>query len=149
MFEPCVPADHACDAAGVFGSLRAMQSSLACVGFASLIACGGGSGGSSPVSAVDKPIVAGPTAPVKATPMPVSIRLLSSAPQWVSGGDARIEVQAAPDLQAELEIWINGQKTSQALVSRGNRLEGVVSGFVVGDNTLEVRHAHGQGLAGC
>lgn len=124
-----------------------MQSLIACVGFVSLIACGGGgSGGGSPVSAVDKPTVAGQTTPAKATPMTVSIRLLSSAPQWVSGGDARIEVRAAPDLQAELEIWINGRKTSQTLVTRGDRLEGVVSGFDVGDNTLEVRHAHGQGL---
>jgi len=74
--------------------------------------------------------------------LPVLIRLLSSAPQWVSGGDARIEVLAPPGLHPNLEIWINGQKTSQPLVSLGSRLEGVVSGFSVGDNKLEVRLAH-------
>ncbi|MDM0052583.1 DUF6351 family protein [Variovorax sp. J22R115] len=75
--------------------------------------------------------------------LPVTIRIVSSAPQWVSGGDARIEVWAPPGLHHNLEIWINGRKTSQALVSRGLRLEGVVSGFIDGDNRLEVRLAHG------
>src|SRR5688572_5383739 len=67
----------------------------------------------------------------------VAVRVLSSAPQWVSGGDARIEVRAAPGLHDRLEIWINGSRTAQTLASHGDRLEGVVSGFVDGDNTLE------------
>ena len=77
---------------------------------------------------------------------PVSVRLLSGSPQWVSGGDARIEVQAAPGLHDKLEVWINGRKTAQTLVSDGRRLEGVVSGFRDGTNTLEIRHATGQGV---
>ncbi|HUG25679.1 DUF6351 family protein [Piscinibacter sp.] len=79
--------------------------------------------------------------------MKLSVRLLSSAPQWVSGGDARIEVRAAPGLHDKLEIWINGRKTAQTLVSDGHRLEGVVAGFVDGENLLEVRHAKGKGAA--
>ncbi|WP_286509333.1 DUF6351 family protein [Variovorax davisae] len=75
------------------------------------------------------------------------IRLVSSAPQWVSGGDARVEVWAPPGLHDNLEIWINGRKTSQPLVSRGLRLEGVISGFIDGENKLEVRFAHGLVVA--
>src|SRR5687767_15577646 len=90
-----------------------------------LAACGGGNA---------------PTEDAKSTPLganakPMSVRLLSSEPRWVSGGDARIEVQAAPGLHDKLEIWINGQKTAQTLLSDGHRLEGVVSGFVDGENT--------------
>jgi Tannase-like family of unknown function (DUF6351) len=129
----------------------------------SVASCGGGNSESSGFASSMKPSA---TTPASSTPvatksqtldaksegvrdgklLPVSIRLLSSAPQWVSGGDARIEVWAAPDLHDKLEIWINGRKTSQTLVSRGFRLEGVVSGFDDGDNTLEVRHAHGLGV---
>ncbi|HEY0859182.1 MAG TPA: DUF6351 family protein [Albitalea sp.] len=100
-------------------------------------ACGGGDGGSPELRG------SGPLGANSA----VSIRLLSSAPQWVSGGDARIEVRAAPGLHDKLEIWINGAKTAQTLASDGHRLEGVVSGFALGDNTLEVRHQKGKGVA--
>ncbi|MDM0084874.1 DUF6351 family protein [Variovorax sp. J31P179] len=75
----------------------------------------------------------------------VTLRILSSAPQWVSGGDARIEVQAPRILHDKVEIWINGVKTTPAppLISSGWGLEGVVTGFKDGDNTLQVRFAHG------
>jgi hypothetical protein len=104
-----------------------------------LAACGGGSDSAGPDDR------AGPQAAADA--MTVAVRLLSSAPQWVSGGDARIEVRAAPGLHDKLEVWINGQRTAQALASHGDRLEGVVGGFVDGPNTLEIRHAKGRGVA--
>ena len=38
----------------------------------------------------------------------VQLRVLSSPAQWVSGGDARIEVTAAPGLHDKLQIYLNG-----------------------------------------
>ncbi|MCW7541110.1 DUF6351 family protein [Aquabacterium sp. A7-Y] len=73
-----------------------------------------------------------------------AVRVLSSAPQWVSGGDARIEVRAVPGLHGQLQIWINGRRTAQSLASQGDRLDGVVSGFAVGGNLLEIRDQHGR-----
>jgi hypothetical protein len=71
--------------------------------------------------------------------MRVAVSVLSSSPQYVSGGDARIAVRAAPGLRDKLEIWINGKPAPATLRERADGLEGVVSGLAVGDNTLEVR----------
>ncbi len=71
--------------------------------------------------------------------------VLSSAPQYVSGGDARIAVNAAPGLHDKLEFWLNGRKITPQMKSSGDRLEGIVTGFSEGPNTLEVRHAQGKG----
>ncbi len=101
-----------------------------CVGLA---ACGGG----------DRPATERAAAAPQART--VELRVLSSPPQWVSGGDARIEVRAAPGLHDQLELWLNGRRIAPALRSDGDRLEGVVDGLVVGDNRLEVRHRRGQG----
>ena len=38
--------------------------------------------------------------------MTVRLRVLSSAPEYVSGGDARIEVRAAKGLHDKLELWL-------------------------------------------
>jgi hypothetical protein len=70
----------------------------------------------------------------------VQLRVLSSPPQYVSGGDARIEVRAAPGLHDKLELWLNGQRLNVALQSKGHGLEGVITGLVEGKNRLEVRH---------
>jgi hypothetical protein len=72
--------------------------------------------------------------------MKVQLRLLSSPPQYVSGGDARIEVRAAPGLHDKLELWLNGRRLNVALQSKGDRLEGVIGGLVEGANRLEVHH---------
>jgi hypothetical protein len=69
----------------------------------------------------------------------VRLNVLSSQPQFVSGGDARIEVRAARALHNSLELWLNGQRLNATLESLDNRLEGVISGLALGDNTLEVR----------
>jgi len=68
----------------------------------------------------------------------VELRLLSSPAKYVSGGDARIEVIAAPGLHKKLQWFLNGRRIDVALRSEGNRLEGVVTGFSEGRNVLEV-----------
>jgi hypothetical protein len=70
----------------------------------------------------------------------VRIQLLSSPAAYVSGGDARIAVRAAPGLHDKLELWLNGRPIGMPLASRGDRLEGLVRGLQLGDNRLEVRH---------
>jgi len=90
-----------------------------------LIAACGGSGGGDP-------------APV---PDPITLSVLSSPAKYVSGGDARIAVQAPQAEHARLELWLNGTRVTPALTADGARLEGVVAGLALGDNALEVRHA--------
>ncbi len=92
-----------------------------------LAACGGSDGDSS-------------------TKPAVTMKVLSSSAQFVSGGDARIEFTVDPTLQAKLEFWLNGKKIAPALVASGERLEGIVSGLVNGANTLEVRHPDMWGM---
>jgi hypothetical protein len=69
----------------------------------------------------------------------LELRILSSPPEYVSGGDARIEVTAAPGLHDKLEWFLNGRRIDVELESKGShKLEGVVRGFVEGRNVLEV-----------
>jgi len=70
---------------------------------------------------------------------PVRLSILSSPAQYVSGGDARIEIEAPASKHAQIELWLNGARISPALQADGDRLEGVVSGLVDGANVLEVR----------
>lgn len=99
-------------------------------------ACGGAE---SPRAVTESPQRA--TGAIPADPaMKVQMRVLSSAPQWVSGGDARIEIRAAQGLHDKLELWLNGRKLDAALSSTADRMEGVIGGLVDGANTLEVRH---------
>ena len=70
----------------------------------------------------------------------VELSVLSSSPQWVSGGDARIAVRVASDHHDKLEWWLNGAKVTPALQSSEDRLEGVITGLVNGENRLEVRN---------
>ena len=74
------------------------------------------------------------------TDMPVQIKVLSSAPQYVSGGDARIEVTADAARHSEIDLWLNGRKLDMTLVSKGDRMEGMVSGLAAGSNSLEARN---------
>ncbi|MDL1862586.1 hypothetical protein FBR04_16390 [Betaproteobacteria bacterium PRO7] len=96
--------------------------------------CGGGSGEAGASSASAQGV--NPADPA----MKVQLRVLSSPPQYVSGGDARIEVRAAPGLHDKLELWLNGRPLNAALQSKGDRLEGVIGGLVDGANRLEVHH---------
>ncbi len=103
-----------------------------------LAACGGG-GDTAPASeGTARPLAAGGV-PGPAFDTSVQLRVLSSPPQWVSGGDARIEVRFPPGLQGKLELWLNGRRIAPALSGGDGRLEGVVSGLQLGDNVLEAR----------
>ncbi|MBB6093823.1 hypothetical protein HNQ60_002704 [Povalibacter uvarum] len=68
----------------------------------------------------------------------VELRVLSSPARYVSGGDARIQVTAAPGLHNKIQLYLNGQQIKPVLHSSGHRLEGIVSGLRDGENWLEV-----------
>jgi hypothetical protein len=72
----------------------------------------------------------------------VELAVLSGPAEYVSGGDARIAVRAAPGLRDKLELRLNGKLVQGVLVPVASGLEGVVTGLVEGRNTLEVRHKH-------
>src|SRR5688500_12559316 len=71
-----------------------------------LAACGGGGGSNGQPEALS----AERASALKAAPpnagATVRLRVLSSATHQVSGGDARIEVRAAPGLHDKLELWL-------------------------------------------
>lgn len=73
----------------------------------------------------------------------LALRVLSSAPEHVTGGDARIEVKAAPELHDRVTFWLNDTQIAPLMARDGRRMEGVVSGMAVGPNRLEVRHPDG------
>jgi Tannase-like family of unknown function (DUF6351) len=107
-----------------------------------LMAAGGGWAKASPAQITARAPAALPAADASdGSPVTSSIQIgvLSSAPQWLSGGDARIEIRASRVLHARIELWLNGQRINPALQAGSNRLEGVISGLAVGDNLLEVR----------
>ncbi|MBT9524488.1 MAG: hypothetical protein IV105_04450 [Rhizobacter sp.] len=72
------------------------------------------------------------------------LSVLSSPPQYVSGGDARIAVRVAPGLRDKLELRLNGKPVRGVLAPVADGLEGVITGLVDGRNTLELRHKNGQ-----
>jgi hypothetical protein len=76
----------------------------------------------------------------------VQLRVLSSPPEWISGGDARIGLTAAPGLHDKIEFWVNGKRADGVLKPTGShQLEGVLTGLGIGENTLEV-YVKGQSL---
>jgi len=87
-------------------------------------------------------------APAAAQPadaaMTVKLSVLSSSPQWVSGGDARIHVRAAPGQRDKLEFRLNGRPHAVAMKEVADGLEGVITGLAVGANQLEVKHRNGN-----
>lgn len=113
-----------------------------------LAACGGGQDGSATMSAAGGGGGGGGgngQADDRRGGMTVQLSVLSSRPEWVSGGDARIAVRAAPGLRDKLELWLNGRRLDVALQTREDGLEGVITGLANGRNLLEVRHrASGQ-----
>ena len=95
-------------------------------------------GGDPPVDPEVRPDLAMPPSPM---PDAIALRVLSSLPQHVSGGDARIAVLAPQSEHSKLELWLNGVKVTPTLSSQATRLEGVITGLALGENTLEVRHS--------
>ena len=72
--------------------------------------------------------------------MRVKLSVLSSPPQFVSGGDARIHLTAAPGLRDKLVLLVDGRPADATLREVSDGLEGMVRGLKVGDNLLEVKH---------
>jgi hypothetical protein len=103
-----------------------------------LAACGGG-GDSATESASRETSTA-----QSSNAMTVQLRVLSSAPEWVSGNDARIHVRAAPGQRDKLEILVNGKKVDVAFEQVADGLEGVVGGLAIGKNLLQVKHVQGN-----
>jgi len=69
------------------------------------------------------------------------LRVVSSAPEWVSGGDARVAVSGSTSLLGEAQLRLNGEPVDLSTFEiRDGALEGVVQGLADGDNTLLVRH---------
>ena len=76
----------------------------------------------------------------------VQLRVLSSPATYVSGGDARIEVRAAPGLHDKLVLYLNGSRVDVPLQRTGShRVEAVIDGLQLGANTVEV-YVKGQSL---
>lgn len=95
-----------------------------------LSACGGGDGD----NAAAPPVASGP-AP--------EIRVLSTRPDLVSGGDALVEVLAPAGVAAgSLKITVEGVDVTPAFATRDDgRYYGLVTGLKVGDSTLRAQAA--------
>jgi hypothetical protein len=102
---------------------RAAACALAAIGLSGLSGCGGAAHA--------------PHTP----PTRVHLALLSSAPEMVSGGDARIAVSSAGAAHGKLTFRLNGQPIDPVMSANGERVEGVVSGLADGRNLLEVAYA--------
>jgi hypothetical protein len=122
--------------------LRSWKTAALAAAVALMGGCGGGVDTPDPASESVKFATAAPTGnPGLSGPaMTVQVRVLSSPAQWVSGGDARIHVRAAPGQRDKLELLLNGQRTNVAFKEVADGLEGVVRGLKLGDNRLEVKH---------
>ena len=75
------------------------------------------------------------------------VRVVSSAPDQVSGGDARLHVGVPLTVPLhQVEVWVNGvdQRSRFSLIPGTRTLTGVVDGLVDGANTLRVK-ANGNG----
>ena len=102
-----------------------------------LSACGGG-GEPAGSGELARPLAAAPSD----SAMTVKLSVLSSAPEFVSGGDARIHVRAAPGQRDKLALLLNGQPVNVTLKEVANGLEGVVTGLRNGSNLLQVKHGN-------
>lgn len=71
----------------------------------------------------------------------LGLRVLSSPAQYVSGGDARIEISAPVSLHGSVRLLLNGNPVNLPLTADGDRLQGVVTGLADGRNRLEARIA--------
>jgi hypothetical protein len=80
-------------------------------------------------------------APATAEP-PTSIQILSSAPDQVSGGDALVRVQFPDlDIPEKATLLLNGTDVTNSLsvVPGEGALQGVVTGFALGANLLQLK----------
>ena len=77
------------------------------------------------------------------------IDILSSRPDQVSGGDALVRVGfPGKFIKPNARLFLNGVDVTNQLAPDGGNLIGVVSGFVVGENVLELKpHANAHKAA--
>jgi hypothetical protein len=69
-----------------------------------------------------------------------TIEILSSAPDQVSGGDALVRVDfPGQAIKPNTVLLLNGQDVTAALAPAGDGLVGVVTGFALGDNLLQLK----------
>jgi len=83
--------------------------------------------------------LAGTGAALAADPVPLEIKVLSSRPEFVSGGDALIEVRIGGDTKLEgLTLTTDGNDVTGSIAfdTSSKTLRGVVRGLKLGPNTL-------------
>src|SRR3990172_1641077 len=69
-----------------------------------------------------------------------TIEVLSSAPDQVSGGDALVRVGfPGAEIKEDAVLHLNGVDVTGSLAPDGGSLVGVVGGFVLGDNLLQLK----------
>jgi hypothetical protein len=105
-----------------------------------LAACGGGgSGGSFVADAVQARLVGDPGGSG-----PLSLTVVSSKPEWVSGGDTLLKVSGVPG-SSDPKLLVNGaQVTATFLPTREGQYYVLATGLVNGINTLTVRANRGH-----
>jgi hypothetical protein len=81
-----------------------------------------------------------------------AVRVVSSAPDQVSGGDARLHIDVPRTVPMhQVQVWVNGsnQRDRFSAVPGTRRLSGVVDGLEIGENIIEVRpNGKGRGRPG-
>ncbi len=71
----------------------------------------------------------------------IALAVLSSAPDQVTGGNARIAIDAPPGQRRRLSLQLNREPVDlNQFESHPRRLEGVIDGLQVGDNELALFH---------
>ena len=76
-----------------------------------------------------------------------AVSVLSSAPEMVSGGEARVGIEVPEALPlADVVVMLEGEDVSTQFTARtvGHGLEGRVGGLMEGDNVLDVTSAEGN-----
>src|SRR5690606_30698675 len=89
-------------------------------------ACGGSDGGA--------PSPDDPPAPL------LKLSTVSSLPDYVTGGDALVQIEVPPGVEGELVVMLDNSDVSRAFTKIGSSTwQGLVSGMVVGKNTLHAQ----------
>lgn len=76
-----------------------------------------------------------------------TVEVVSSAPDQVSGGDARLHIEVPRTVPLhQAEVWVNGsdQRSHFTVIPGTRTLTGVVDGLALGQNLVVVK-ANGQG----
>lgn len=77
----------------------------------------------------------------------VAMRVVSSAPDQVSGGDARLALSADASLLEDVTLTVNDKAVDMAgFHAVDDHLEGMVTGLVDGENTVLAQGSNGQEL---